>query len=296
MTTRPSETARTRKFLGDDIPKYDHGDLIDFLGTQPGNGYHSIGYNGLPVDLRVQNRGYKTTVIFFHAAISAKHSYPVMTGGGISAAAQANRIFVSDPSLALSGSLNLSWFLGNEHQPELQSVIEEALRHIVNSWGDQRLVFFGSAGGGYASLHYASRFPGSLALVSNPQTIIANYNATAVKRFMEICFGDGKGIEDLPAHIVKDVTGTYAKPLGTRIAYMQNINDESHIARHMKPLLQSLHPDNPLVILPGDWGPGHFPPSKELFAEAISAVSARPWDEALESLGFVHPAECAAFN
>ncbi|MFK0006868.1 hypothetical protein ACIQTZ_07435 [Paenarthrobacter sp. NPDC090520] len=296
MTTAPAETARIRKFLGDDIPQYSHGDLIDFLGANPEDGYHSIGYNGLPVDLRVQHRGFDTTIIFFHGAVSPKHSYPVMSGGGVSAAAKANRIFVSDPSLALSGSLNLGWFLGNQQQPELQSVIEESIRHITNAWGKQRLVFFGSSGGGYASLHFASRFPGSLALVANPQTVVANYHASAVERFVKVCFGSGQRISELPAHIVKDVTQTYGKPLATRVAYMQNVNDASHIARHMKPFLRALHPANSLALLPGDWGPGHTPPSKDVFAKAITAVAALPWDEALGSLGFVPPTDCEPFQ
>lgn len=287
---------RTRKFLGEDIPQHAHGGVLDFLGMNPEDGYHSIDYNGLPVDLRVQNRGYDTTVIFFHGAVSPKHTYPVMNGGGVSGGAKANRIFVSDPSLALSGRLNLAWYLGNEQQPELQSVIEEAIRHVVRYWGDQRLVFFGSSGGGFASLHYASRFPGSLALVSNPQTIVANYNKAAVERFVEVCFREGSRIKDLPAHIVKDVTKTYARPLTTRIAYMQNVNDAPHIAKQMKPLLRVLHPENAMLTLPGDWGPGHTPAPKELFAKCIKTVSAMPWDEALDSLGFMHPSDCDVFE
>ena len=189
MTNGVLATTRARKFV-DGVQRYEHDDLMDFLAADPSDGYHSINYGGMPVDIRVEYRGFPTTIVFFHGAIPGEHyTLPFMPGEGVSQAAKANRIFVSDPSMAFSSVCNIAWFAGNQHQPELQSVIEEAIRHIAAFFGDQRLIFFGASGGGFASLQLASRFESSLALVANPQTSIANYYPMYVDRFVSTCFG-----------------------------------------------------------------------------------------------------------
>lgn len=273
---RVTEFASTEKFLqADHVPP----------------GISTIYDGGLPIDVLVSPSSSPTTIVFFHGAIEPHFTLPVLSGLGISGGLDANRVFISDPSLVLDETLLLAWYAGNSQQPHLQSVLTRILKKIVSSLESQRVVFFGGSGGGFASLFFASQFDNSLAIAFNPQTNIQKYMASAVRAFAEKAFGVVPGqshpLDHIPDAVIYDLCELYTSPRSAKIAYLQNLNDKAHIDSHLSPFTETIHPDNELLLLTEPWNEGHTPPPKELLTDILNlSVSSNDWLIDLQALGF----------
>jgi len=213
-----------------------------------------------------------------------------------------NRIFISDPSLLISPTLNLAWYAGNSKQ-RLQQILQDIIAKVVSAFGSEKLVFFGTSGGGFASLYYSSQFPGSLAIVANPQTNIARYEPEPVANFAETCFevSGPDAMERLPHSVTTDLVKVYSKPVDNTVAYMQNSTDAFHIQGHRDPFVENLHYSNSVFELMGDdWGAGHAAPPKALITDVLNVAAGDDWVGGLKGLGFsplnVMEAETAAAN
>lgn len=251
-------------------------------------GYHVIDHGGLPIDVLVQNRGHKTTAVFLHGAVRPEYRLPMIAGLGVSREVDVNRIFISDPSLIISSTMNLAWYAGNSKQ-RLQQILQDIIGKIVSSFGSEKLVFFGTSGGGFASLYLSSQFPGSLAIVANPQTNIAKYEPEPVSSFAETCFEvtGSDAVEKLPHSVTTDLVKVYSKPLENTVAYMQNSLDGFHIIGHRNPFMNNLHYSNAVFELMGDdWGEGHAAPPKALITDVLNVATSDDWAAGLKGLGF----------
>ncbi|WP_090817401.1 hypothetical protein [Arthrobacter sp. yr096] len=264
-------------------------DLDTFLGAEDvPPGILSIAHNNLPIDLVNSNIGANTTVIILHGAIEAHHKIPFLSGGGITAGLQANRISISDPSLILSDKLQLSWFAGNKHQ-RVQSVLPRIIDKVLQSHGSERVIFFGGSGGGFASLYFASLFPGSLAFIWNPQTDITKYHGRNVRDWATLAYGISEDeydpISRIPDMPVTDLREIYSRRVGSTVLYLQNLNDEYHIERHLKPFLEVQHPDNKIHVFQAAWREGHTPPPKDDLRSGLEQlVGPESWDVVIPRL------------
>lgn len=250
-------------------------------------GLHSVMVNELPVDFLNIPTGSDTTIVFLHGAIEPHFKIPVLTGQGISSGLTANRVFISDPALALSDNLLLSWFAGNKSHTNGQELLVQILLKVLQSNGSKRVIFFGGSGGGFAALYLASRFENSLAMAYNPQTNIAEYNSRAIHEFTQYAHGIHRREYDplsfLPDSVKTEVCSIYSKPQPATVAYFQNLNDHTHVNRQLRPFLDQLHPENPVYLLAQAWGAGHTAPPKEQLRKALLDVSeSSNWDEALK--------------
>ncbi|MCP1415191.1 hypothetical protein [Paenarthrobacter sp. A20] len=254
-------------------------------------GYHVIDHGGLPIDVLVQNRGHKTTAVFLHGAVRPEYRLPMIAGLGVSRDVDVNRIFISDPSLIISSTMNLGWYAGNSKQ-RLQQILQDIIAKIVSSFGSEKLVFFGTSGGGFASLYYSSQFAGSLAIVANPQTNIARYEPDPVANFAATCFEvtGSDAMERLPHSVTTDLVQVYSKPVDNTVAYMQNSTDTFHINGHRDPFVENLHYSNAVFELMGDdWGDGHAAPPKALITDVLNVAASDDWAAGLKGLGFTTP-------
>lgn len=254
-------------------------------------GISTIQSGGVPIDLLVSPAASSTTICFFHGAIESHFTLPALSGLGISGGIEANRVFISDPSLVLDEELMLSWYAGNRYQPELQKSLTTILEKVITSLGSERVVFFGGSGGGFASLYFAHHFENSLALVFNPQTKIDKYSLKAVHEFVERAFhvevGDSHPLSELPNTVVHDLCNLYERPTGAKVAYMQNLNDQEHIHSHLLPFLTAVHPETEVLLLADHWREGHFPPPKDLLSQVLDAsASSVEWAGSFTNLGF----------
>ena len=269
----------------------EYSSVTDFEAGTVRAGISTIYSGGLPIDLLVSPGASDTTIFFFHGAIERHFTLPVLSGLGISGGLEANRVFISDPSLVLDEGLLLGWYAGNHKQPELQQSLVRIFNKIITSLHSKRTVFFGGSGGGFASLYFASHFQSSLALVFNPQTNISKYSQLAVQDFAEKAFQVESNYNDpiskLPSQVTSNLCKVYKTRTNTKIAYIQNLNDQTHIDSHLRPFSQEIHAANELLLLKKPWQNGHSPPPKSLLTEVLNlAVSSNNWIQDFSRMGF----------
>ncbi|WP_206448792.1 hypothetical protein [Agrococcus sp. KRD186] len=91
----------------------------------------------------------------------------------------------------------------------------------------------------------------------------------------------------LPDGVITDLCALYDRPVRGAVAYMQNLNDSSHIERHLKPFMAQMHGDNEVYLLAEAWRQGHTPPPKSLLTATLESVTTMPtWSQGLTSVGF----------
>ncbi|MFJ2351661.1 hypothetical protein [Glutamicibacter sp. NPDC087673] len=259
--------------------------LEEFHSKRAEAGISTIVYGDSVLDILMVDRQSTNTTVIFHAAKSkAWTSYPVFSGLGMMEGIDSNIIAISDPSLDLG--LELAWFAGNRSQL-LQSQLPGVIRHMLKSLrSSERTVFFGASGGGFAALFYSYLFPGSLALVANPQTDIGNYTKGPVDDYLQRAWCSDS-IKDVK--IVSDLTGLYADGFPNSVAYLQNIGDGHHRDKHLAPWIRGhKRPSRNLFLLMGDWGRGHIAPPVELFRSVLQGVfdPKNTWESALLEKSF----------
>ena len=125
-------------------------------------GNHSFNNDGFPVDIYtsgLKNLHQKKILVIFSGAISKREnkSAPFFSGKNIAKTLDLPLIAISDPTLALSKSLSLSWYAGNEYFKNISVVINNLLKNIQNKY-DTELLLVGGSGGGFAVLNQLSLF------------------------------------------------------------------------------------------------------------------------------------------
>ena len=255
----------------------------------------SIRYGVAFIDLLIEDRGANTTIILFHAAVDpSKTTLPVFVGRQTVEAIDANLVYVSDPSLDLGASIG--WFTGDETRP-FQDDLVTCLSHILASFYSdapktelgRKAVFFGGSAGGFAAMYYSHRFPGSLAVVSNPQTHIGRYFEPHVKAYLKKCWNGRKLSETT---MTFDLVTEYATDFNNYVAYLQNKDDDLHYSQHFLPWSQAVadHPERWRILI-GDWGEGHAPAPQPLLMGILgfAATLGGNWEQLFNDEVFSKP-------
>lgn len=261
------------------------------------SGLITIVHNCVPIDILYHpGAGSDQALFMFHGAVDQKFTLPVFQGGGVTAGLKVHRIFISDPTLAISADdefdkgLTLGWHSGNYRQTDLQSVITKIINKIINFVQAKRPVFHGISGGGFAALYYGAQFDDSIIVPINPQTEIERYLDWAVARWANIAFGIPESAERpiscIPNSIEVNVQPIFEKSLNTIILYMQNSDDHLHIDEHMVPFMRRVCPEIPFLLLKDYWGPRHSQPPKEVMSNALTAALSPSPIEAAKLLHF----------
>lgn len=143
---------------------------------------------------------------------------------------------IADPSIQMDLGLKLAWYAGHDGVDPMEWIVDLVTR-LVEIARPSQLVFVGSSGGGFASLRASQKFPGSLAFVTDPQTIVTNYHEPQVSRLLQVGFDgfDSKAAletygERLSAPFNYEVGG-----VSNYVYYAQHRWDKFHIENHLKP-------------------------------------------------------------
>lgn len=251
---------------------------------------------GVPVDFLYEPvANAKTTVIFFHGAVLGTISLPWHPGERIVENVRANRLAISDPSLALDDShrLTLGWHAGSSQQPALQRFIELVVRRISEVTGIQNLVFIGGSGGGFAALETSRRFGGSVVVAMNPQTSIGRYNPEAIDRYVDLSWGVDS-LQDISPFATHDLVQAYPSHPTNTVAYVQNTRDKNHVEFHQIPFFEKVGESRDVLMLMDSWGDpegsGHVIPPRNTVRDIVRYLVASngEWRKALVGLGFNH--------
>lgn len=270
-----------RDFSHYNFDRFTHSSINAFKVTSEQSGIHSIKYGQGNLDLYVENRNARTTLVVFHAAVPPRvKTYPVFQGLSITRNIDCNLIFVSDPVLELG--TNLGWYSGDALR-NLQKDLPVVLHCVLESFDThEHLVFFGPSGGGYASLFYSLQFPGSWAIPMNPQTDISKYSENAVNAYLNAAWSN---ISIGKADFEHNLVDLYREHFPNKVLYVQNLGDRTHVPKYLIPFLTSTSENRAnTAVFAGEWGLGHKPaPGKiltRIFRDVIS--SGGDWDYILK--------------
>lgn len=272
-----------------DLSRFDavhtYPNLEAFYRDEPQEELSTIKYGTGDLDILFLNRDASTTVVCFHAALSPSgtSAYPLFSALRMTAELDANILCVSDP--ILERGLSLGWYAGAASQP-LQRDLPNVIRHFLSRYdSDHHLVFFGSSGGGFASLFYSHGFPGSSVLAMNAQTNIAEYTPSVVTSYLNEAWSVND-IEDAP--ITYNLTEVYRDGFPNKVYFVQNLFDAHHRDRHIARWMRGIPDHSPnMNLLMDNWGSGHVPPPAGLIQDCLEAVVYQD-HEKLAELGFIN--------
>lgn len=248
-------------------------------------GLYWIDYQGWDIHIKYVDRGQATNLFGFHAGVARRMpGVPVFVGGTIAPQLPANEIAFSDPVPQASAKLALGWFCGARTLP-LQALLAGYIERIQAITGARRPVFWGSSGGGFAALYFASRFAEASTVVFNPQIDLrvrsgcqAGVAGTAMfEAYLGNAFGlSPRQIDGHPMAPVLDVREVLPADPSRHIVYVQNTGDDFHVETQMRPFLA--HFDTPPAPGPAraglnlwcqHWGEGHVVVPKAVYHEAL---------------------------
>lgn len=229
-----SESPRTDDYYG--VPVYTH-DGITTMQLTAGPSVNEVEFIA-DTHLHFYSELSPSSTLFvaFHGAMrEGKDCYPRFER--VSSLKRRSSTFISfaDPTWHLNTEMQLSWFLGGPAWDALDP-IEGVIRRALLFTGASRVVFVGGSGGGFAALRASLRFPGSLAYVQSPQTVITRYVPSVVEMYFASVWGKDKHevASSLPHRF--DLVALYAANPGiNHVYYLQNLNDPVHIRDHYKP-------------------------------------------------------------
>ncbi|MFM1704470.1 alpha/beta hydrolase family protein [Aeromonas salmonicida] len=148
-------------------------------------------------------------------------------------------ISFDDPVVSCTKLTNLGWYIGTKNI-DVQEVINEILQHIIesNNIAPNRVVFYGSSGGGFAAIMAAIRLRGSIAVAINPQTNIFKYHKKSHEKIINNFFSpidllDNKKMKAIERFsTIESIRKSQYIP---NILYIQNTQDAFHLNNHYIP-------------------------------------------------------------
>lgn len=244
----------------------------------------SIAHKGLPVDMSLKAEPGTPLLVVLHGAAATDVRLPFLSGQSVSKQLKCSKLSISDPTLYLSESLNLSWYAGNAHQPKLLSDIAEIISKTAQLLDAPRIILLGGSGGGFAAINLAARLQHSTAIAMNPQTDILRYHPSHVANYVKQAWdGDRAQFLRQASHNLAEVLErSQTEP---NLLYLQNEKDEFHVKNHLEKFVAEL-PEFSFELLLKPWNDGHTPPPKKLIANTLKQVLEDPAPN-LAQLGFV---------
>jgi pimeloyl-ACP methyl ester carboxylesterase len=249
------------------------------LRDRTADGMVTIALDGGELPVSVRLRESSSLVFTFSGAVDrVNHTLPRFAALGLDDHVPASIIGISDPSLARNDDMKLAWYAGHEGF-ELQTILPELFRQMIESLGATRVAFVGSSGGGFAALYYSWQIPGSVAVVSNPQTNLNRYNRGLLESYRAACWPSLGEDGQLEEKIAIDLGPLYAKRCVNTMIYLQVASDFYHIRRHFAPFVSGLpgkYADR-LIVRVANWGRrGHIPVPATIWIPWVNAALAAP--------------------
>lgn len=243
---------------------------------------------GINLEALLLNKQSDTLIVAFHGAVlRTKTELPMFERLTSFGTLDESLMIFSDPTLRLADNLDLSWYTGWDDMDPRPIMAEWATRAAAAT-GAKRIVFWGSSGGGFASLQVSSYAPGSIAVAMNPQIELNGYLVEGtgpgpLRRYVNVVWPH---LAPVPIRELDDthdwhstlgdrvsVAKRYENPIDNRVLFVQNRNDHSHIDRHHGVFKHSVEngPNREHVVFDYYDGPSsHAGPSKQRIFDALN--------------------------
>ncbi|WP_352258752.1 hypothetical protein [Psychrobacter sp. TB55-MNA-CIBAN-0194] len=173
-----------------------------------------------------------------------KYRLPVFARWNYQSIFNSSILSVSDPALLLDDALRIGWFAGT-NQLDIAQFVSEVVIKVADQLGiaHDRIIFWGSSSGGFASVLLASKINGSCFVSFNGQSTINNYYAGHVEDYRKV-FDSQSSIGDIlqsyPSRwsIITALDKSYKDGLSTKGVVVQNVIDEMHYLTHYTPFCE----------------------------------------------------------
>lgn len=192
--------------------------------------------------------------VFFHGAVSGRATLapPFFSGLGIQQKIGSGPLVAfSDPVVESDPACALGWFAGSAGTDVAHW--SAVLVHRLLGSDPRNTWLVGGSGGGYAALNIGHRLgPEVSVLAWNPQTIVANYSAGPVRKYLEAAFPLlAPDLRDMPlAKVCRKASRVYGRDLELgpvlergstprQVLVLQNY-DDWHVSAHAVPLVRWL--------------------------------------------------------
>lgn len=236
----------------------------------------ALDHGELPVWVSLQD---SPSVIFtFTGAANRNKPLPQFASTGLGKRVSASVIALADPSLDRHDEMRLAWYAGHEGF-ELQRMLPDLLRQIIDSLGATRVAFVGGSGGGFAALYYSSKIPDSVAIVLNPQTDLNQYHWGHRRRYREVCWPTLDRYADLNSVIDANLAPLYDEDSTNTAIFIQIASDYFHLTKQFAPFVAALRPGfrNRLIVRVANWGvEGHKPAPTSVWIPWLVAALTAP--------------------
>ncbi|MBL4919356.1 hypothetical protein [Szabonella alba] len=202
---------------------------------------YKIQHHGVEHDLALflNPAGGKKLFIFFSGAANRKaFTLPVFHRWSWHDQFPGHALYISDPTLKRSSTLPLGWYIGDQSS-DLNSAMCDIFRAVARNVGidHSNIVFYGSSGGGFASLRALSEIPSAKAIVINPQTRLSSFNGNSLKDYLGEFFS-GVSVDEFSARFPErnEVRFHVDRIEDSRIVYAQCLDDQHHMSLHLPEL------------------------------------------------------------
>ncbi|MGP9604653.1 hypothetical protein ACT3SY_17785 [Brachybacterium sp. AOP42-E1-35] len=244
--------------------------------------------------------------VIFSGAVTVRKSKtpPFFSGSGLAAIIGHPYIAISDPSLEVSDTMAIAWYVGNSIHDTARG-LAKLLTPLSDRLGKELWLVGGSAGG-FAALNLAHLLPGRPSVfVWNPQTDIVEYSRNFVTAYLTQAFPVPAA--SLRGSDYKTVARTALRYFGRRhtvledlpsqgpgrMIYLQNASD-GHMRDHCVPYLRAQgyaahspgiwYRDPERIVWTADFAPGHTPPSREQLISLLTRFTTTRFDVLSEVL------------
>lgn len=224
----------------------------------------SVLVEGVCFDFLIKTGELKNTFVVFNSAVPDKEfvKTPIFTSRKLLSDLKSHKIHVSDPFIDLSDGFRCFWYLSSK-KIDVQNIIKNILSHLFFLMDAERVVFWGSSGGGYPALLYSYEFENSIALVNAPTTTIKKHHkADFILESMNKALGEFYGDEISGFLDLKEIDRNNAAFI------LLNKNDRVFREKHVIPYVKHKKEisidgfndfvSDEIVVMAGDWGQGHL--------------------------------------
>jgi len=222
-------------------------------------------------------------VLFSGDAVRGRNAPPVFQRWSWADRFPGHCLYVSDPTLHLDRHMGLAWYAGTRDLDPLDAVASVVRRLSARlGLGEDRVVSYGSSGGGFAAMRLGLKLPELTMVAINPQTVVTAYHQKAVEKYLRICLGMTDRAQALAAWPERlSLLASIDRLRGRRLVYAQNTLDTHHHQDHYLPFCAALGVDpqpcdhgpmrRVLFADPGGHNKGETP---QVFAQLMHAVEA----------------------
>ncbi|MGP5122997.1 hypothetical protein ACTXJU_08865 [Glutamicibacter ardleyensis] len=225
------------------------------------------------------NSGSDVLRVGFHAAKSRRDIRDHMFSPvGMARSSGDPYILFSDPTLTISDSSLLSWYLGTPNvNPD--DWMERFVRKMLEITKAKYLLIEGSSGGGFTALRFAARFQFAVAVPKIPQTDLFRYMEGPLRKTLDAAGWTALSYETvMQQHSyrfrIADLYNAKGWNRGNIVQYVQNPGDIVHVNDHLTPFLAEVGSKSPNVFSAVR---GHFAISRPFTGGGHVAIPREHW-------------------